>query len=174
MVIASLAPVGWTASMSPEAVRPEIATAFGESPTAKGIVRPLIETSRVKPLRSILGSQILIPIVPVPDIALAAIVDYPGALVGAAYLDSATGSLIPVPPIPAKNGEASTLPGAAQGPAIGERNGRAGYPVAISVDRKPIAQALTQTPVGRAVRIPVDAVIRLHGRQPRCHGKQDD
>ena len=102
MVIASLAPVGWTASMSPEGARPEVATAFGESPTAKGIVRPLIETSRVKPLRSILGSQILIPIVPVPDIALAAIVDYPGALVGAANLDSATGSLIPVPPIQRK------------------------------------------------------------------------
>ena len=126
MVIASLAPVCWTARMSPEAIRPEIATAFGESPTAKGIVRPLVEASRIKPLRSILVSKTLIPIVSVPDIALAAIVDYPGALVSAAYIDSATGSLIPVPPIPAKNGEASTLPGAAQGPAIRERNGRAG------------------------------------------------
>ena len=174
MVIDSLAPVVWTTSMSPEAVRPEIATAFGESPTAKGIVRPLIETSWVKPLRSILGIKILIPIVPVPGIALAAIVDYPGALVSAAYLDSATGSLIPVPPIPAKNGEASTLPGSAQGPTIRERNGRAGYPVAISVDRKSIAHAFTQTPVGRAVRMPVDPVPRLHGRQSRCHGTQND
>lgn len=123
MVIASLAPVGWTASMSPEGARPEVATAFGESSTAKAIVGPLIEASRIKPLRSIRGSKVLIPIIPVPDIALAAIVDYPGALVGAANLDSATGSLVPVPPIPTKNGEASALPGAAQGPAIGERNG---------------------------------------------------
>ena len=123
MVIASLAPVGWTASMSPEGARPEIATAFGESPPAKGIVGPLIEASRIKPLRSIRGSKVLVPIMPVPDIALAAIVDYPGALIGAANLDSATGSLVPVTPIPAKNGEASALPGAGQCPAIGERNG---------------------------------------------------